>query len=337
MKILVTGGAGYIGSILTEELVSNGHEVIVLDNLSRGHRAAVAPEAIFIPGELGSPGVLEAIFAQHSVGVVMHLAADTSVEQSMVEPGRFFTNNVTGGINLLECMVKHGIKKLVFSSSAAVYGEPEEIPVTEGNPLNPVNAYGESKLMFERILYWYWRVYRLSSISLRYFNVAGASKRFGQDHHPETLLIPRTVRVASGQEEYVPVFGTDYDTGDGTGIRDYIHVLDIARAHILALEYLAGNAVCRAYNLGNGEGYSVMEVVEAARRVTGASVPVKVHPRRPGDAEKVVASSSRAKADLGWEPRHPGLEGMIESTWQWRSEHPRGYETGYQRVSTRGL
>ena len=270
MNILVTGGAGYIGSVLNEALVAQGHRVIVIDNLARGHRAAVVPEAVFIRADLGDRNDLEDVFKRHRVDAVMHLAADTSVEYSMADPGRFFQNNITCGLNLLECMVHYGVEKLVFSSSAAVYGEPEELPVTEAAPLRPVNAYGESKLMFERVLYWYSKAHGLRSISLRYFNVAGANGRFGV-HNPETNLIPIVIRVAAGQAESIPVFGTDYDSRDGTCIRDYIHVLDIARAHALALDRIEQNAGSGIYNLGNGTGYSVMEVIKTARKVTSSS------------------------------------------------------------------
>ncbi len=327
MNILVTGGAGYIGSILTEELVSQGHQVIVLDNLKRGHRAAVVPEAIFIEVDLGNREALEKVFRRHRIEAVMHLAADTSVEYSMMEPGRFFWNNVACGIHLLECMLKHGVERLVFSSSAAVYGQPEEVPVTEAAPASPVNTYGESKAMFERILYWYGEAHGLKSISLRYFNVAGASKRFGEDHHPETNLIPKIIKVALGQQDYLPIYGADYDTKDGTCIRDYIHVLDIARAHILALDCLEQNTRSQAYNLGNGEGHSVIEVIEAARRVTGATIPVEVMPRRRGDPAKLVASYDLAKANMGWQPEHPQLDSIIASAWEWQKEHPQGYNT----------
>jgi len=318
MNILVTGGAGYIGSVLTEVLVREGHQVIVLDNLKQGHRHAVVPEAIFIEADLGDREDLEGVFHRHSIEVVMHLAANTSVKYSMTEPGKFFYNNVACGINLLECMLKHRVKRLVFSSSAAVYGQPKEIPVTEASPTCPVNVYGESKLMFERILYWYGEAYGLSSISFRYFNVAGASKRFGEEHHLETSLIPSIIKVALGQQDYIPIFGTDYDAKDGTCIRDYIHVFDIARAHILALNCLGQNAKSKAYNLGNGEGYSVMEVIEAGRRVTGATIPTKVCPRRPGDPAKLVASSDLAEVDIGWKPQYPKLESLIESAWKWQ-------------------
>ena len=328
MDILVTGGAGYIGSVLTEELVAQGHGVIVLDDLRQGHRSAIVPEAIFIEEDLCDQETLENVFQRHSIGAVMHLAAEVSVEQSMTEPGRFFCNNVVYGINLLECMLKHGVKRLVFSSSASVYGQATEAPITEASPVSPINAYGESKIMFERILHWYGKAYGLSSISLRYFNVAGASKRFGEDQHPTTRLIPNIILVALGQQEHLSVFGTDYNTKDGTCVRDYIHVLDIARAHILALDYLEGNAGSKAYNLGNGEGYTVSEVIETARKITGATIPVKVCPRRSGDPAKLVASSDLAEVDIGWKPQYPELKSIIESAWEWQRNTLKGTAGG---------
>ncbi|MFC1893544.1 UDP-glucose 4-epimerase GalE [Chloroflexota bacterium] len=328
MNILVTGGAGYIGSVLTEELVEQGHQVVVLDNLTQGHRAAVVPEVIFVKRDLDNWVALENIFQHTPIEVVMHLAAYTSVEQSMAEPGRYFWNNVASSINLLECMVRYNVDRLVFSSSAAIYGQPEQIPVTESAPPNPVNPYGESKIMFERILHWYSQAHKLNSISLRYFNVAGASKRFGSDHTPETLLIPNVIKVALGQAEYIPVFGTDYDTRDGTCIRDYIHVIDIAKAHILALGALEESASCQAYNLGSSKGFSVNEVIATARRVTRSEIPVRVHPRRPGDPPELVASSALAKKEIGWEPKHSSLEEIIGSAWEWQKEHPNGYTRG---------
>jgi len=326
MTILVTGGAGYIGSIVTEELVNSGNHVVVLDNLSQGHQAAVVPEAVFIKGDLCDQEILHNTLQKYGVDVVMHLAADKSVENSMIEPGKFFWNNVACGINLLDCMVKNGVMSMVFSSSAAVYGQPKEIPITEDVPLDPVNAYGESKLIFERILRWYGEIHGLKSISLRYFNVAGASKRFGSDCRPETNLIPIIMKVALGQQKHLSVFGDDYDTEDGTCVRDYIHVLDIAKAHILALDHLGADASITAYNLGNGDGYSVLEVVGEARRVTGATIPIEFCPRRTGDPPKLVASSDLARKNLGWQLDYPQLNQIIESEWLWRKEHPTGYD-----------
>jgi len=326
--ILVTGGAGYIGSVLTEELMKEGHSVIVIDNLSRGHREAVAAGAHLIPVDLGDAPALNNIFRRNKIEAVMHLAAYTSVEQSMKEPGKYFQNNVVCGVNLLEAMLRHNIGRIVFSSTAAVYGEPEKVPISEDSPLKPVNVYGDSKLTFERVLHWYAKAYGLEYIALRYFNVAGASSRFGADHHPETNLIPIVVRAALGEIECLPVFGTDYDTGDGTCIRDYIHVLDIAGAHMAALEGFNKGKGNSAYNLGNGEGFSVMEVIETARKVTGADIPVKICPRRPGDPARLIADYNRAKDHLGWQPQHSALEDIIKSAWLWQKKHPGGYDAG---------
>ncbi len=327
MSILVTGGAGYIGSVLTEELIARGQQVIVVDNLKSGHRAAVVPEAVFVKADIGDKEALENVFQDNHVETVMHLAADTSVEYSMTEPSKFFENNVVCGMNLLDCMVKHQVKKIVFSSSAAVYGQPKKVKVTETTPVNPINAYGESKLMFERILYWFGKAYGLSSISLRYFNVAGASEQFGDDERPEKKLVSNILKVARGEQEHLAIFGTDYDTKDGTCIRDYIHVLDIGQAHILALNCFKESG-SRIYNLGNGKGYSVSEVIEAARRATGTAIPVKICARRQGDPARLVASSKLAREEIGWEPEYPKLETMIESAWKWRKKYPHGYSDG---------
>ncbi|MCL0060403.1 UDP-glucose 4-epimerase GalE [Dehalococcoidia bacterium] len=326
MNILVTGGAGYVGSIVTEELSKDGHQVIVLDNLQQGHKGAVLPEAEFVLADIGEAKALGDVFRRFKIDAVMHMAAETVVEYSITDPKRYFQNNVVGGINLLDIMLKHNVYKFIFSSSAAVYGEPEAIPIEEEHPQNPTNAYGESKLMFERILEWYGKAYGLRHISLRYFNAAGASNCLGEDHHPETHLIPNVLKAALNSDNLVPIFGTDYPTKDGTCIRDYIHVVDIARAHILALEKLE-NLSGRVYNLGNGQGYSVLEVIEGGRKVTGVNISTKVHQRRPGDPAILVASSSRAKSELGWKPKFPELESIIESAWRWMRQHPNGYES----------
>ena len=324
MNVLVTGAAGYIGSIVTEQLLWEGYRVIALDNLQQGHREAVAPEATFIEADLADSQALDMVFRHYSIEAVMHLAAETVVEYSMSDPGRFFRTNVVYGVDLLDTMLRHNVNKLIFSSTAAVYGEPEAIPVEETHLLRPVNAYGESKLMFEHILHWYGQAYGLKSISLRYFNAAGASERYGGDQRPETHLIPIVLKVALGQSDRVSIFGTDYDTRDGSCIRDYVHVLDIAAAHLLSLECL-DNPGTKAYNLGNGEGYSVMEVIEAARRVTGAEIPSRACPRRAGDPAALVASSRLARSKLGWQPKYADLESIIESAWQWQRKHPHGY------------
>lgn len=325
MNVLVTGGAGYIGSMITERLLEEGNRVIVLDNLQSGYREAVAPAAVFVEADLADSLALDGIFEQYPIDVVMHFAAETVVEDSMTAPARFFRNNVVCGMNLLDGMLRHDVTRLVFSSTAAVYGDPDTMPIEESHSLRPVNSYGESKLMFERILGWYGQAYGLKSLSLRYFNAAGASELHGPDKRPATHLIPVVLKVALGQSEYVAVYGTDYPTRDGTCLRDYVHVLDIAAAHLLALDHLddPGN---KSYNLGNGHGYSVMEVIEAARRITGADIPWRAHPRRAGDPTALVASSALARSELGWQPRYPDLESIVESAWRWQAKHPHGYE-----------
>lgn len=325
MNILVTGSAGYIGSIVTEEIIREGNFVVALDNLKQGHREAVSPEVAFVHADLADLEKLDEVFRRYQIDVVIHLAAESIVTDSMTNPREFFQNNVIYGLNLLDTMLKHGVFKLIFSSTAAVYGEPEKVPIEENDPQRPVNSYGESKLMFERILHWYGHAYGLKFISLRYFNAAGASERFGEEHNPETHLIPNILKVALGQENQISIFGTDYPTEDGSCIRDYIHVLDIAKAHIIPLKYLEKSEGNKAYNLGNGKGYSVLEVVETARRVTGARIPVAIYPRRPGDPAVLVASSDLAKSELGWQPEFPDIESIIESAWQWQKKHPHGY------------
>jgi len=325
MNVLVTGGAGYVGSIVAEELLREAHKVTVLDNLQQGHKDAVLPEAEFVSADICDAKALQDVFRRLKIDAVMHMAAETVVEYSITDPKRYFQNNIVGGMNLLDAMLKHGVYKLIFSSSAAVYGEPENTPITEGHPKAPVNSYGESKLMFERILEWYGKAYGLKYISLRYFNAAGASQRLGEDHRPETHLIPIALKTALNKNSPVAIFGADYPTRDGSCVRDYVHVVDIAQAHVLALERLE-NLSGRVYNLGNGDGHSVLEVVEAARKVTGVNIPAKTHSRRPGDPAVLVASSDRAKTELGWKPKTSKLENIIESAWSWMRQHPNGYE-----------
>ena len=324
MNIMVTGGAGYIGSIIVENLLEKGHHVIVLDNLQQGHREAVLPEADFHQVDIIDIQALEQVFSNAKVDAVMHMAAETVVEYSITDPKRYFQNSIVGGLNLLEVMLKHGVSRLIFSSSAAVYGEPDSIPITEQNVTVPINSYGESKLMFERILHWYGRAYGLKHISLRYFNAAGASKRFGESHEPETHLVPNVLKVVQERSGPVAIFGTDYPTKDGSCIRDYVHVMDIAQAHILAMEKIevvSGTV----YNLGNGEGYSVLEVVTAAEKITGVEIPRNISNRRPGAPAVLEASSDQATSELGWTPRYPDLESIIESAWNWIKQHPNGY------------
>ena len=325
MKILVTGAAGYIGSIVTELLVDQGYDVIALDNLSHGHREAVHPDAEFVQGDLLDDEWLKTFLKTKKMDAVVHLAAEALIDESLRDPGRFFRANLTGGINLLEAMANSGVKKIVFSSTAAIYGEPESIPVDENAPFSPVNSYGESKLAFERILKWYKKAYDINHISLRYFNACGATELFGEFHVPETHLIPLIFDVALGERDALHLFGTDYDTPDGSCIRDYIHVVDIARAHILALSKIE-EIKAGAYNMGNGTGYSNAEVVETVQRVVGKEIPVVQAERRPGDPARLVASSGRVRRELGWEPLYPDLDTMVETAWNWRLAHPDGYQ-----------
>ncbi len=325
MNILVTGGAGYVGSIVAETLIEEAHRVIIFDSLQQGHRQAVLPEANFVIDDICDVEALDKVFHRFQIDAVMHMAAETVVKYSMTNPKKYFTSNVFGGINLLNTMLKHGVLKLIFSSSAAVYGEPRSVPIEEDHHRIPVNAYGESKLMFETIMEWYGKAYGLKYISLRYFNAAGASRHFGEDHHPETHLIPNILKTATNRGSQLAIFGTDFPTKDGSCIRDYIHVRDIARAHVMALSKL-DELSKGAYNLGNGRGYSVIEVVKVARKIIGFDIPIEVVPKRAGDPAVLVASSSRAKSELGWQPEYPELESIVESAWKWMKEHPNGYE-----------
>jgi UDP-glucose 4-epimerase len=323
MNVLVTGGAGYIGSIVVEQLIANGHLAVAYDDLSRGHRAAIAEEAILIEGNLTERDKLIRACERHNVEAVIHLAASSQVGESIRNPHLYFTNNVSAGTALLDAMLSAGIKRIVFSSTAAVYGEPETIPITEEMPPRPSNPYGESKLAFERMLRWYEEAYQLRYVSLRYFNAAGASERFGEDHDPETHLIPNVLRTASGKMSHVDIFGEDYDTPDGTCVRDYIHVIDLANAHILALGVT--ERVSEVYNLGYGNGYSVAEVVEMARQVTGRWISTEAAPRRAGDPPVLIANPDKIMRDLGWSPRHSELDRIIQSAWRWHQAHPEGY------------
>ena len=325
MNILVTGAAGYIGSVLTEELVKEKYSVIALDTLERGHIEAVHPSAIFIQVDINDESKLADVFSKYKIDTVMHLAAAIQVPESIVNPEKYFRYNVLYPLSMLRVMLKFDVKRMIFSSTAAVYGNPVGIPVKENDPTIPVNPYGESKLMFENILKWYAQAYDLSYIALRYFNAAGASQNYGCDHENETLLIPNLLRVALGQIESVNIFGTDYETDDGTCIRDYIDVRDLARAHIMSMKYLEHGRTARVYNLGNGKGYSVLEVLKVARKVTGHAIPSVEFPRRAGDPPRLVASSQLAKVELGWEPVYNTLESIIESAWNWQKKHPNGY------------
>ena len=321
MKVLVTGGAGYIGSVLVEELLHDQHEVTVYDNLSKGHRGAVAAGAEFIQGDLQDRERLKTALRQRSIEAVIHMAAASLVGESVEHPARYYENNVLAGLSLLDAMREEKVARLVFSSTAAVYGDPEKQPVEETDPTFPTNPYGETKLAFERALKWYGDAYGLRFTSLRYFNAAGATSRCGELHSPESHLIPIVLQVAAGTRPSVELYGDDYPTKDGTCVRDYIHVVDLARAHILALES-PRNAI---YNLGCGAGYSVKEVIDCAEKVTGRSILVKVTKRRAGDPPTLIASSEAIKRDLGWSPKFEELELIIDSAWAWLEAHPSGY------------
>ncbi|MBN2516805.1 MAG: UDP-glucose 4-epimerase GalE [Deltaproteobacteria bacterium] len=325
MKILVTGGAGYIGSVCVDELINQGHEVVVVDNLQQGHREALHPASIFYEGDCGDPSLLNNIFQAHPIDAVMHFAANTVVEQSMTEPANFFRNNLINGITLLDVMLNHNCTRFIFSSTAAVFGEPQYNPIDEQHPKVPINSYGESKLMFERVLDWYHRAYGLKFIALRYFNAAGASERLGDAKRHVTLLIPVIVQVLLGQRDKLYIFGNDYPTKDGTCIRDYIHIVDLIQAHIRALETLDRHPNA-TYNLGNGKGFSNLEVVKTMEMVTGIEIPFEFAPRRPGDPVMLVASSDLARQEVGWNPRYTKLEDIIASAWEWHRKHPNGYQ-----------
>ena len=324
MNVLVTGGAGYIGSIVAERLLESDNKVIVYDNLSKGHRNAVPPGAELVAGEIDDAELLKHTLQRNEIEAVIHMAAHSLVGESMQNPSKYFRNNISTGIKLIDCMLDCEVKKMVFSSTAAVYGEPDITPINEETPQWPTNPYGESKLAFERILAWYEVAQDLRYASLRYFNAAGASERLGEDHSPETHLIPIVLSVALGKRLEVEVYGDDYPTPDGTCIRDYIHVVDLADAHILALQCVEKGS--RIFNLGNGCGYSVREVVETARQITGHPIPLKNTARRGGDPAVLVASSERIKKQLGWNPRYYELETIIETAWAWHKSHPDGYE-----------
>jgi len=323
--ILITGGAGYIGSHVVRELIRKGHQPIVFDNLQTGHRKAT-DRARFIEGNLSDQKKLSETFQANSIDAVMHFAADCLVGESVQNPVKYFNNNVRNGIKLIEITEQFNVRKFVFSSSAAVYGEPKEVPISEEHPCAPTNPYGETKWIFERILQAFHDAGKLDFVSLRYFNAAGADPEgeLGEDHSPETHLIPLVIKSASDGSS-VPVYGTDYDTPDGTCIRDYIHVTDLARAHILALQRLDREQKSAIYNLGNGNGYSVREVIETVKKVTGRHVASVDSPRRPGDPARLVASSEKIRKQLGWNPEYPDLETIVQTAWEWHKRHPKGY------------
>lgn len=323
MKVLITGGAGYIGSIVTEVLLEAGDDVVVYDNLSTGHRESVHPSAEFISGDVGDEELLVTTLRDNGIEAVVHMAGFIEAGESMADPGKYFRNNTCQPLSLLEAMKKAEVSKILFSSTAAIYGDPQTDVIDEGHRQLPANAYGESKLSYERILDWYDRIHGIRHGALRYFNAAGASKERGEDHLPESHLIPLVLQAASGKRPGVEIYGTDYDTPDGTCVRDYVHVRDLADAHLLTLRQLDGESL--HYNLGNGKGYSVREVIDTARTVTGVAFEVRETQRRPGDPAVLVASSAKITEELEWKPRHPSLESIVESAWQWHQAHPDGY------------
>ena len=327
MTVLILGGAGYIGSHTALELVRGGADVVIADNLVTGHKSAVPDGARFYRGDIRDMDFLDGLFSEEKVDAVIHFAAFSLVEESVNEPLKYYDNNLCGTKTLLEAMVKHKVDKIVFSSTAAVYGEPENIPIIESAVTNPTNPYGETKLAMERMFRWSADAYGLKYVSLRYFNACGAdgSGNIGEAHNPETHLIPLVLQVPNGKRESISIFGTDYDTPDGTCVRDYIHVTDLAAAHILAVDYLKSGGKSDIFNLGNGVGYSVREVIETARRITGHPIPAIEASRRAGDPARLVASSEKAKKVLGWKPVHDSLDDIIQSAWSWHKSHPGGY------------
>jgi UDP-glucose 4-epimerase len=323
MRVLVTGGAGYIGSVVVEELIREGEQVTVLDNLYQGHRAAVHPQAEFVLADLADAAAVSDLFARQSFDAVMHFASNSLVGESVQDPLKYVGDNVANGINVLRAMHQHGVLRFILSSTANLFDQPEELPITEEEQIIPGSPYGESKFILERMLHWLDRIYGLRYAALRYFNAAGATPQRGEDHSPETHLIPLVLQVALGQREQIQVFGNDYPTRDGTCVRDYIHVTDLAQAHILALRALDQGS--RTYNLGNGQGYTVREVIETARQVTGHPIPAVDTARRPGDPPELVAGSAKIRRDLGWQPRFPDLRDIVQSAWDWHRSNPQGY------------
>jgi UDP-glucose 4-epimerase len=325
MNVLVTGGAGYVGSVVVEILLREEFSVVVIDNLVEGHRSAVPSDIPFIEADIGNRDITKRVLVDYKIDAVIHMAGETLITKSMTHPEDYFLNNVSKGIELLEAMRETDVKRIIFSSTAALFGNPEFTPITEDHPTNPINAYGRSKLMFEQMLEWYHKPHGMNYISLRYFNAAGATVSHGEHHSVETHLIPIVLQTALGQRDFVDIFGTDYDTRDGTCLRDYIHVEDLAMAHVRALQRM-DDIGPQKLNLGNGEGYSVKEVIEAAREVTGHPIPAKKVARRPGDPAVLVASSKRTHSLLGLNPKYPEIKQIVESAWRWHSAHPNGYQ-----------
>ena len=327
MAILVAGGAGYIGSHMVADLVEKGYDVVVADNLSTGHRAAINSQARFYEGDIRNREFLDELFTKEKIDAVVHFAAFSLVAESMKKPLKYFDNNTGGMITLLEAMHDHGIKYIVFSSTAATYGIPEHMPIKESDPQVPINPYGESKLAMEKIMKWCDQAYGIKFVALRYFNVAGAKPdgSIGEDHHPETHLVPIILQVAAGKRDELSIFGDDYNTPDGTNFRDYVHPMDLADAHILAIKYLQAGNPSDAFNLGSSTGFSNKQMLEAAREVTGKPIPAKMAPRRPGDPDALVAASDKARSVLGWKPQYDDVHDIIASAWKWHSTHPQGY------------
>ena len=335
MKVLVTGGAGYIGATTVRSLLADGHDIAVYDNLSKGHREAIPSGVPLIVGDISDRRQLDAAIQHHRPEAVLHFAAFIEAGESMQAPEKYFRNNSAATLTLLEAMVANRVSKLIFSSTAALYGEPQRIPIEETDPLEPTNAYGESKLLVERMLAWFGRVHRLRYASLRYFNAAGSDGHSGERHQPETHLIPLVLGVAAGERPAISIFGADYPTPDGTCIRDYIHVSDLAQAHVLALYALAEHDRL-IYNLGNGRGFSVREVIDSARRVTRVEIPAVETARRPGDPAVLVASSEKIRRELGWVPQHSDLDSIIASAWSWMQQHPVGYPSEGAEIAVPG-
>ncbi len=327
MTILVLGGAGYIGSHTVYELIENGEDVAIIDNLQTGHIKAVHPKARFYKGDIRNREFLDSVFAKEKIDAVIHFAAYSLVGESMEKPLKYYENNLCGTKILLDSMVANGINKIVFSSTAATYGEPESLPILETDKTEPTNPYGETKLAMEKMFKWVGRAHNINFVSLRYFNACGAhvSGKIGEDHAVETHLIPLILQVPNNKREHIYIFGDDYNTKDGTCIRDYIHVTDLAQAHILAVKYLRNGGNSDIFNLGNGIGFSVKEVIETARKVTGHPIPAQISPRRAGDPAKLIASSEKARKILGWKPEHAELEEIIATAWNWHKKHPNGY------------
>ncbi|MCO6542269.1 MAG: UDP-glucose 4-epimerase GalE [Lactobacillus sp.] len=326
--IMVAGGAGYIGSHMVHQLITDGYDVVIVDNLSTGHRKAVNPQARFYEGDTRDGQFLDEVFTKENITAVIHMDAFSIVPESVQNPLKYFDNNVIGMIKLFEAMQAHAIKYLVFSSTAATFGQPEQSPVGDNSPQKPINPYGESKLMMEQMMKWVDQAYGIKSVALRYFNAAGAlaDGSIGEDHQPETHLIPIILRAAMGEQDKLKIYGNDYQTPDGTNVRDYVHIIDLAQAHILALKYLQAGNPSDAFNLGSSHGFSVQEILQAARTVTNKEIHAEFAPRRGGDPDILVADSSRAKKVLGWKPQYDNIHDIIQTAWTWKQKHPQGYQ-----------